>query len=429
MAMPSPARFILILLVLCPSLPAFSQSQSDREMLSLLKEFEKQYDQFAIPGLALDFKVNLQNQLQTEHKQQQKDFFSGILSKLGSIDKTQLSEDLHLDFGILDFEAQLNLERLALLEKSDQYGEINKLESIYQFTSGPAWYAWFVKKWTGTTMSPEQILDFGKREVERVKHEMSLLDLSIPKPASDFTRDLDLIISRLNSKKDHIASQLGRLLPEYPGLPGLSIQRGTNPAMAQAPGYYSNNTFYFNLFDNPFDLADCDWLLIHEGNPGHHFQVNFHNNLPVKPYRNNLRYMGFVEGWAAYTENLGWEMGLYQSPYEALGKWKWDIIRSVRIVLDAGLNYYGWTDQKALDYWQQHIQGQDDIALREIARMKRWPAQVLTYKMGEAAILKALKAEKGRLGDTFSYKNFHVRILGSGTIPVALIPQLIKQPL
>ncbi len=398
-------------------------------MLSLLREFEKQYDQFAIPTLTLDFKVNLRNQLQTQHNQEQKDFFSNILNKLEHIDKTKLSSDLYLDFGILDFEARLNLERLVLLEKSGEYSGIDKLESIYQFTSGPAWYAWFVKKWTGTNMSPEQVLNFGKREVERVKHEMSLLDLSTPKPASDFTRDLDLIINTLNLKKNHIASQLSPLLPDYADLPGLSIQRGTNPAMAQTPGYYNSNTFFFNLFDKPFDLADCDWLLIHEGNPGHHFQVNFHNNLPVKPYRANLRYMGFVEGWAAYTENLGWEMGLYKSPYEALGKWKWDIIRSVRIVLDAGLNYYGWTDQKALAYWQQHIKGQDDIALREIARMKRWPAQVLTYKMGEAAIMKALKEEKEQLGDAFSYKDFHTRILANGTIPVALIPQLVKQPL
>ncbi|GAB5526594.1 MAG: hypothetical protein Roseis2KO_44660 [Roseivirga sp.] len=429
MAMPFATRFTLILFTLFTSTLALSQSRSDTEMLSLLKDFEKRYGQFAIPGLTLDFKVNLRNELQTLQNQEQKDFFSGILERLGHIDKTQLSEDLHLDFGILDYEARLNLERLALLEKPGEYSKIAQLESIYQLTQGPAWYAWFVKKWTGTTMSPEQVLNFGKKEVERVKHQMSLLDLSSPKPTSDFTHDLDLIISTLNSKKEYIASQLGTLLPEYANLPGLNIQRGTNPAMAQTPGYYNSNTFYFNLFDKPFDLADCDWLLIHEGNPGHHFQVNFHNDLPIKSYRANLRYMGFVEGWAAYTENLGWEMGLYKSPYEALGKWKWDIIRSVRIVLDAGLNYYGWTDQEALAYWQLHIKDQDDIALREIARMKRWPAQVLTYKMGEAAILKALEAEKQRLGDVFSYKNFHARILGSGTIPVALIPQLIKYPL
>lgn len=406
-----------------------SQSATDRAMLKLIDGFNQQYYSFNPPFVTLDFKVNLRSQLDTRNPVEQKAFFSQFQAKLGEIDKTALSPDLQMDHDILTYEAQLNMERLELLISTAGNSEIQGLNKIFDFTNGPEWYAWFIKKWTGTSMSPEEVMAFGEIEVERVKKRMSQLDLSQPKPASDYTQDVDQIIKTLEAKKEHIAKQLGSLLPAFSPMPELSIERGTNARMAQAPGYYNANTFYFNLFDKPFDLADCDWLLIHEGNPGHHFQVNFHNDLRVKPYRSGLSYMGFVEGWAAYTENLGWELGLYKSQYEELGKWNWDLIRSVRIVLDVGLNYHGWNDEKAMNYWQQHIQGQDDIGMREIKRMKRWPAQVLTYKMGEAAILKALEEEKLELGEAFNYKDFHTRILGSGTIPVALIPQLVKRAL
>lgn len=398
-------------------------------MEQLIEKFQNQCYRNSPPSLSLDFKVNLKNELRQRNIKGQKAFFSELRTSLSSIVKDELRPDLQLDFEILSFESNLNLKRLDLIEKAKDHSDIDKLERIFQFNDGPDWYAWFTKKWTGTDMSPEDILAFGESEVERVKGEMSKLDLSGGKPANQLTQNVALIVKTLKEKKKLIDARLGYLFPSFPGLPDLSIQRGTNPAMAQAPGYYNNNVFYFNLFEKPFDLADCDWMLIHEGNPGHHYQVNYHNSLKVKGYRTGLRYMGFIEGWAAYTENLGWQMGLYQHPYEALGKWKWDIIRSVRIVLDVGLNYYGWTDQKALAYWQEHIRDQDDIAVREIARMKRWPAQVLTYKLGEAEILKALKAEKDILGPDFSYKNFHTRLLNRGTVPVMLIPHLLKQSL
>lgn len=422
-------RDLLLFLSLFCSVSLMAQSSADVRMEKLIAEFEKEYYRSPPPSLSLDFKANLHNELQTRNIKVQKTFFSKLLTSLKSIETEELRTDLQLDFQIISYECRLNLKRLDLIEKSNNHGDIAPLESVFEFNHGPEWYAWFTQKWTGTDMSPEEILAFGEREVERVKSEISQLNISQTKPADQLTRDVALIVKTLKEKKQQIKTKLEFLFPAFPQLPDLHIQRGTNPAMAQAPGYYNNNIFYFNLFDKPFDLADCDWMLIHEGSPGHHFQVNYHNHLSIKPYRAGLRYMGFIEGWAAYTENLGREMGLYQHPYEALGKWKWDIIRSVRIVLDVGLNYYGWTDQKALAYWQEHIKGQDDIAAREIARMKRWPAQVLTYKLGEAEILRALKEERNLLGADFSYKSFHTRLLNHGSIPVTLIAHLVKQQL
>lgn len=420
-------RYTLLLCFLLSGFATFAQSaNAERQLQQLMDRFEAEYYEFELPGLVLDFKTNLANEWQVGASQAQRDFFNSLSTGLKQIDPSGLSQEFLIDYDILSYETVLNLQRLALLAKTDQSIDLEPLEKIYDLEHGADWYAWFVKKWTGSDLSPEQILAFGKEEVARVKAAMNKLAPASDKPDSYFTNDASKITGILREKRDLINSKLPSFMPDFKALPALDIARGTDRRLAQAPGYYNDNTFYFNLFDKPFDLADCDWMLIHEGSPGHHFQVTYHNQLELKPYRQGLSNLGFVEGWAAYTENLGWDIGLYQSDYEALGKWNWDLIRSVRVVLDVGLNYYGWTDEESLAFWQQHIQGQDDIAWREINRMKRWPAQVLTYKLGEAAIREALALQQREKGSDFSFKDFHTAILSKGPVPVSTIPKLLN---
>lgn len=413
-------RSILLATLLLYTQTTWAQGNAQK-LEEAIRYFDQGYYTMNVPGLVLDFRQNLNAELATENQEKQQTFFKELEQLLSRIDSTSLSTDEMVDFTILSFETRLNLQRLELIDKTTKSAEIDELKRIYEFNKGPEWYAWYIKKWTGSEQSPPAIMAFGKTEVERIKRAIAALDLPAEKPVEFFTRDVRKIKDLLRVKSDQIASQLMGLMPTPTNLPELAIERGRNAALAQAPGYYNNNTFYFNVFNKPFDLADCDWLLIHEGNPGHHFQRNYHANQEQKRYRRGLSNLGFIEGWAAYTENLGWEMGLYQSPFEALGKWNWDLIRSVRVVLDVAINYYGWTDEQCMGYWREHIEGQDDIGKREIARMKRWPAQVLTYKLGEAKIREALAAEKQQLRSKFSYKDFHTRILAHGVVPISLI--------
>ena len=134
-------------------------------------------------------------------------------------------------------------------------------------------------------------------------------------------------------------------------------------------------------------------------------------------------YLGFAEGWGAYAEELGKDLGAYKTPYDELGKWEWDIVRSVRVPLDVGLNYYGWTDQQALDFWKKSIRGQDDIAMREIARIRRWPAQVVTYKYGALQILHWKQELRQKQGDQFNIKDFHDRVLDHGSLPLFMVKE------
>jgi uncharacterized protein (DUF885 family) len=204
----------------------------------------------------------------------------------------------------------------------------------------------------------------------------------------------------------------------------LKIEKGASVALAQTPGYYNNGTFYYNLTDKPYNTRAYDWLFIHEGIPGHHYQ---HFTSPAHPsaVQSLFFYYGFAEGWGAYAEELGKELGLYKTPYAELGKWEWDIVRSVRVPLDVGINYYGWTDEQALAFWKKNIRRQDDIAPREIARIKRWPAQVVTYKYGALQILHWKEELQKKQGAKFDIKAFHSKVLANGTLPLPLIRERV----
>ena len=122
------------------------------------------------------------------------------------------------------------------------------------------------------------------------------------------------------------------------------------------------------------------------------------------------------------------KLAYIQTSYDYLGKLEWDLIRSVRVVLDIGLNYYGWTEEEALDYWKENIINQDEKAMREINRMKRWPAQVLTYKVGAAKILEIKEKMQEQQGDDFDIKKFHDKILKAGPVPLHLLENYVLNP-
>ncbi|HMH20681.1 MAG TPA: DUF885 family protein, partial [Puia sp.] len=189
--------------------------------------------------------------------------------------------------------------------------------------------------------------------------------------------------------------------------------------------YYDNNTFYYNLFDKPYNTRQVDWLFIHEAVPGHHYQSSLRDQSNGSSIQRLFWYSGFAEGWAAYTEELGRQLGLYTTPYAELGKWEWDIVRSVRVPLDVGLNYYGWTDEQALAFWKKNIRNQDDIAMREINRMRRWPAQVVTYKYGALQIMHWKEELQRKEGKDFDIRRFHDRLLRQGNLPLFMMKEQV----
>ena len=208
-------------------------------------------------------------------------------------------------------------------------------------------------------------------------------------------------------------------------IPEVKIDRGTNKVLANVPAFYieSEGTFYYNYFGIPFNKRQIKWIYLHEAIPGHHYQMTLDKVLPRSSIQKLFVYGGYIEGYAAYVEEIGYEINAYENIYDELGKWEWDIIRSVRVCLDVGLNYYDWSDEKAIRFWRRHIKNKDYIAKREIARMKRWPAQVITYKYGANRILEWRLRSKVKTPENI--KEFHRKILKNGSIPFSVLNKVM----
>ncbi len=433
-------NFLLVLVLLyCFNISLAAQKNEDFQQL--LQNFVSEYPKLNIPLLNLSYVDNLSSIQSEANLLDQKDFFKKYLNELLAINPYDLSKDEQLDYHHLRYETSINWERLNLEHVySNAIKDIEIPEDgLINAPLGEQWYLYFLKKWLSVEMSAEELMAFGILEIEKVQLEIQGIqkELGYEKDSTgfyDMMKDKQFfmtteaeILETFQQKKEIVDINLQNIFFEYK-TSKILIESTPSSGMGDVPGYYSSTrqTFYFNIFEGTYNTRKFDWLYLHEGIPGHHFQTNFEAKKEDKSdFRSLFYYPAFTEGWAAYCEEIGSELGLYQNTYDYLGKLEWDLIRSVRVVLDIGLNYYGWSDEEALAFWKENIINQDQKATREIERMKRWPAQVLTYKIGAAKILELKEKMQKQQGDNFNIKEFHDKILKAGPVPLFLLEKYI----
>lgn len=398
-------------------------------------QFVAGYKALHIGSLELSYETGLRNIGPVKDIEKGIAFFQSVRRKLSGFYAASLEPKERLDLELIDYESRLNLERLALETKwAQNRPSAISATGIYTIPNGKAWYVYLLKRWLSVDVSPDSIFQFGLSEVTRVQQHIEAIRAQTGMNEADFYRHLNdpsfftsdrgTIQEAFEHMEVTINANLSKIFDDYP-IPALKIVQGADEALAQTPGYYNDDTFYYNLFDKPYNKRQIGWLFIHEGIPGHHFQISVSNRLDTSSVQQLFFYPGFVEGWGAYAEELGGELGAYATPYDKLGKWEWDIVRSVRVPLDVGLNYYGWTDEQALEFWKKNIRNQDDIAMREIKRLRRWPAQAITYKYGAAQIMSWKAKMRALQGAGFDEKAFHDRVLKCGRLPLALIRERV----
>ncbi|MBR9914428.1 MAG: DUF885 domain-containing protein [Algicola sp.] len=408
--------------------PSYAQ---DINFDAIRRDFLKRYTELEIPFLQIDYTQNLQAIRGADSINIQVDFFQEFREKLANIEAKALSEYQKLDFNIMRYEIDMNLERLELERQWDSTTLLVDSNSIVTVPNGKKWYAYLLKRWVNDLVTPDEIFQFGLTEIEKVKIEMKAIQVESGLSVKDFTAYLKDSSFYFNNLKDvqkafedakqTVAKNSPHIFPYIDQIPDVRIAKGTNTSLAHVPAYYNERTFFFNYFDKPYNKRQIGWIYIHEGIPGHHYQGMVNDIIKRTAIQELFWYGGFVEGWGAYVEYLSDELGVYKTIYDEYGKWEWDLIRSVRVCLDIGINYKGWSDKKALEFWNQHIIDKEEIAKREIARMKRWPAQVITYKYGAAVFLSMLQEAKKKVD--FNYKKFHERVLEHGDVPTSLLKQ------
>ena len=201
---------------------------------------------------------------------------------------------------------------------------------------------------------------------------------------------------------------------------GGSYQQGTPDG--SRPG-----TFYFNAYDLPSRTTPgMTTLYLHEGSPGHHFQISLaQENEALPPFMRFGGNTAFVEGWALYAETLGYEMGLFKDPYQRMGTLDDEMLRAMRLVVDTGIHSKGWSRDQAIEYMLSHSSMGKTDATAEVERYIAIPSQALAYKIGALTIQRLRQKAESELGDKFDIKDFHAQVLNTGALPLPVLEKKI----
>ncbi len=197
---------------------------------------------------------------------------------------------------------------------------------------------------------------------------------------------------------------------------------------AKNPANNRPGVFYFNTYDLPSRTTPgMETLFLHEGAPGHHFQISLAQENETLPAF--MRYGGntaFVEGWALYAETLYDELGMETDPMQRYGGLDDEMLRAMRLVVDSGIHAKGWTREQAIEYMLANSSMGTTDATAEVERYIAMPGQALAYKIGQLTILKMRdKAEKA-LGSAFDLKEFHAQVLMTGALPMTVLESKIN---
>ena len=249
--------------------------------------------------------------------------------------------------------------------------------------NGPAYYESRVRAFTTTDLTPEDVHQIGLTEVARIREEMTVVMKAVA--------------------------------------PDTTTAYYTRPAAdGSRPGYY-----WVNLYDpSARPKFEIEVLTVHEAVPGHHLQITLQQELEELPnFRRYSGYTVFTEGWGLYSERLGYDVGLYQDPHSRFGQLSYDMWRAVRLVVDTGMHYKGWTRDEAIAYFVANAPRKKLDIVNEIDRYISWPGQALAYKIGQLKMLELRQRASSALGDGFDLRRFHDRMLENGAIPLSMLEQ------
>ncbi|MFV8270681.1 DUF885 domain-containing protein [Flavobacterium sp. GT2N3] len=310
-------------------------------------------------------------------------------------------------------------------------------------------YATYVKQWTTTEMTPEQIHELGLKEVARLNAEMEKVKTQVgfkgtlleffeevrnKKELKPFTKPEE-VIANFQSIYARIKPNVDKLFALQPKTK-FEIRRTEAFREKTASAEYNQGTadgtrpgiFYVPIPDVAnYNMYGDEDLFLHEAIPGHHFQISLQQENQSLPDFRKFNWFGaYGEGWALYTESLGKELGLYQDPYQYFGMLGNEMHRAVRLVVDTGLHSKGWTREQAIKYSLENEAESEASIIPEIERYMAIPGQALSYKIGQLKIMELRKKAETKMGSKFDIKKFHEKVLESGVMPLALLENKIN---
>ncbi len=332
----------------------------------------------------------------------------------------------------------------------------NTDDGVWKLPNGDAYYAYMLKEHTTTNLTPEQIHQLGVSEVARIQGEMMGILNNLPTPVAGDTVAQKMSALAEQPQMQYADSDEGRaqiladyklilkdidsrLEPAFSKRPKaeLDVQRVPEFSEKTSPGAYYNmpaldgsrpGIFFANLYDvRATPKFGMKTLAVHEGIPGHHFQIALQQELTGLPtFRQLLPFTVFAEGWALYSEQLMAELGLYHNdPYGDLGRLQAELFRAIRLVVDTGIHYRRWTREQAIAYMEANAGMAKSDVEAEIERYIVMPGQACAYKIGMLKLLELRTKAQRALGDKFKLTDFHQTILQNGSMPIELLERVI----
>src|SRR6202521_648156 len=295
---------------------------------------------------------------------------------------------------------------------------------------------------TTTRMSPGEIHELGLREIDRIEKEMTAI------AKKEGFANLAAFRASLQTNKKYIPTAAEQILDDFrhyiaqmePKLPQLFTLLPRSPVTVEAiPAFQSTAATHYvtgtpdgkrpgrvvvatSNFAQRFTIDD-EAVAYHEGIPGHHMQGSVQQQLTGLPkFRlHGLGFNAYSEGWALYAEQLGKEVGFYNDPVSDYGRLSSELFRAVRLVVDTGIHSKGWTRDQVVDFFRKSGAVDEPTLQAETDRYISWPAQALSYKLGQLKIRELRERAQKKLGSQFDIHNFHDEMLDGGTLPLDLL--------
>ena len=321
---------------------------------------------------------------------------------------------------------------------------------LSQMKGGDKLYRRLVEDSTTLPLDPETIHQLGLSEVARIKGELERLQGEVkfkgtltqffdyvrtdprfkPKTREGLTQNFYAIGKAVDAKIGTLFSHLPKSKLEIrPYDPSTEKFEAGGSYQSGSPDGERPGVFYFNAYDLPSRLTTGEvTLYLHEGAPGHHFQISLAQENEALPAF--MRYGGttaYVEGWALYAETLGYEMGFYKDPWNRYGTLQDEMLRAMRLVVDTGIHAKGWSRDQAIDYMLANSGMTRTEVVAEVDRYIAIPGQALAYKIGALKIQELRKRAADKLGAKFDIKAFHDEVLNTGGLPLTVLEAKIDR--
>jgi uncharacterized protein (DUF885 family) len=310
-------------------------------------------------------------------------------------------------------------------------------------------YNFLIRYFTTTETSTKQIHELGLSEVKRItaamenikeitgfKGNLAAFNNFLRTDPQFFYKEKEELLRGYRDICKRVDPELVKLFGKLPQLPYGVIQipqyeeesattayYNSGSLSQGVPGYYYANTY--KLETRP--KWEMEALSLHEAVPGHHLQISLAQEINGQPdFMKFLRYTAFVEGWGLYSESLGPELGMYKDPYSKYGQLTYEMWRAIRLVVDTGIHAFGWSRDKAINYFMANSAKTENDITVEIDRYIAWPGQALAYKIGELKLKELRARSEKKLGEKFNIRAFHDLVLSEGSVPLSVLESMVN---